>query len=100
MPLLMSSWVVVFVVALHEVGVFGFVPWNAPCRNRLCMKAPMLSRILRPERLVVGSNTTHFVPRYRLSSRNSANRLTGIYFQSEAIWSAPASVRAPQHTFP
>ena len=48
------------------------VPWNAPWRNRLCMKAPTLSRICAHSGSSFGSNTTHFSPRYRLSSMNSA----------------------------
>ena len=57
------------VVALDEVGRrAGVVPWNAPWRNRLCMKAPTLSRICAQSGSSFGSNTTHCVPRYRLSS--------------------------------
>src|SRR5207344_3045680 len=46
----------------------------------------------------LGSNTTHCVPRYRLSSRKSAVRRTGMYFHSEARRSLPCRVREPHAT--
>ena len=55
----------------------GVLPWNAPCRNRSCMNAPTFSRICAHSGSSLGSNTTHCVPRYRLSSMNSASRRTG-----------------------
>ena len=64
------------------------------------MKAPMLSRICAHSGSSFGSNTTHCVPRYRLSSRNSAMRRTGMYFHSEPRSLSPCSVRAPQTTVP
>ena len=64
------------------------------------MKAPTLRRIWAQSGSSFGSKTTHCVPRYRLSSMNSARRRTGTYFHSLASWSAPSSVRAPQATVP
>ena len=64
------------------------------------MNAPTLSRICAHSGSSFGSNTTHCVPRYRLSSMNSASRRTGTYLYSSASWSAPRSVRAPQTTRP
>ena len=64
------------------------------------MNAPTLRRICAQSGSSFGSNTTHWVPRKRLSSRNRAVRRTGMYFHSEASWSAPRSVRAPQTTRP
>ena len=62
------------------------------------MNAPTLSRICAHSGSSLGSNTTHCVPRYRLSSMNSAVRRTGTYFHSTASWSAPAQrARAPDH---
>src|SRR3569832_677152 len=78
----------------------GLLPWNAPCRNRPCMKAPRLRRICAHSGSSLGSNTTHCVPRNSLSSRKSARRRTGRYFHSEASWSAPRKVRAPHTTRP
>src|SRR3569623_238985 len=48
------------------------------------MKAPRLRRICAHSGSSLGSNTTHCVPRSRLSSRKSARRRTGRYFHSEA----------------
>ena len=64
------------------------------------MKAPTFSRICAHSGSSLGSNTTHFGPRNRLSSMNSAMRRTGMYFHSEPIWSLPWRVRAPQTTVP
>ncbi len=73
-----------FGVALDEVGVARAAAWKAPWRNRSCMKAPMLSRICAHSGESFGSNTTHCVPRNRLSSMYSASRRTGRYFHSDA----------------
>ena len=59
------------------------------------MNEPTFSRIAAHSGSSFGSNTTHLVPRYRLSSRKSAVRRTGTYFHWLASASAPASVRAP-----
>ncbi len=64
------------------------------------MKAPTLSRICAHSGSSLGSKTTHFSPRYRLSSMNSAVRRTGTYLYSSAAASAPRSVRAPHTTLP
>ena len=58
------------------------LPWKAPWRNRLCMNAPTLSRICAHSGSSLGSNTTHFRPRYRLSSMKSASRRIGMYLYS------------------
>jgi hypothetical protein len=44
----------------------------------------------------LGSKTTHWVPRYTLSSKKSAVRRTGMYFHSSVSWSAQG-VCAPDH---
>ncbi len=62
------------------------------------MNAPTLSRICAHSGASLGSNTTHCVPRYSDSSRNSAVRRTGRYFHSDASRSSPSRVRAPQTT--
>ena len=64
------------------------------------MNAPTFIRIEAHSGSSFGSKTTHWVPRNRLSSRNSASRRTGRYFHSSAIRSAPRSVRAPHDTGP
>ena len=64
------------------------------------MNAPTFSRICAHSGSSFGSNTTHWVLRYRLSSRNSASRRTGTYFHSSASTSSPRRVRAPQTTVP
>ena len=61
------------------------------------MNAPTLSRICAHSGSSFGSKTTHFVPRNRLSSMNSASRRTGTYFHSDGLRVGAASVRAPQH---
>ena len=48
------------------------------------MNAPTFSRMLAHSGSSLGSNTTHWVPRRRLSSMYSASRRTGMYFH----WSA------------
>ena len=48
------------------------------------MKAPTLSRIWPHSVSSLGSKTTHWVPSYRLDSRNSAKRRIGTYFHSRA----------------
>ena len=62
MPRLMSVCVVVSLSHLTKYASRGVVPWNAPCRNRLCMNAPTLSRICAHSGSSLGSNTTHCVP--------------------------------------
>ena len=64
------------------------------------MNAPTLSRMAAHSGSSFGSNTTHWVPRYRLSSMNSAVRRTGTYFHWSASRSAPRSVLAPHTTGP
>ncbi len=64
------------------------------------MKAPTMRRICAQSDSSFGSKTTHLVPRNKLSSMNSANLHTGMYFQSDACSSAPARVRAPHTTGP
>ncbi|CAM5615253.1 hypothetical protein RLIN73S_03768 [Rhodanobacter lindaniclasticus] len=63
------------------------------------MKAPTLRRICAHSGSSFGSNTTHWVPRYRLSTY-SASRRTGTYLYSSASRSAPRSVREPHATGP
>src|SRR4051812_35230238 len=99
-PLLMSVWVVVSLSHFTRYASGGVTPWNAPWGNRLCINAPMLRRISAHNGSSFGSKTTHCVPRYRLSSRKSANRRTGTYFHSDASASLPTSVREPQTTLP
>ena len=64
------------------------------------MKAPMFKRICAHSGSSLGSNTTHLVPRNRLSSMNRARRRMGTYLYSSANALAPRRVRAPQTTLP
>ena len=64
------------------------------------MNAPTFRRICAHSGSSFGSNTTHCVPRYRLSSRKSAVRRTARYFHSRgqlvgAAQRAPAPDHAP-----
>jgi hypothetical protein len=63
MPRLMSACVVVVLSQRTKYASRGDEPWNAPWRNRFCMKAPTLRRICAQSGSSFGSNTTHCVPR-------------------------------------
>ncbi len=61
------------------------VPWKAPCRNNPCMKEPTFNLIWPHRGVSFGSNTTHWVPSYKLDSRKSARRRMGTYFHCDPI---------------
>ena len=90
-----SALRVVLGVALDQVGLAGRGPAKAPWRNRPCMNAPTFSRMLAHSGSSLGSNTTHCVPRRRLSSMYSAVRRTGMYFHWMPARRRPQGPRAP-----
>src|SRR5579863_1545612 len=85
---------------LTRYAWLGVAPAKAPWRYRPCMNAPTFSRMLAHSGSALGSNTTHCVPRRRLSSMYSAVRRTGMYFHWLSAASEPSKVRAPHTTEP
>ncbi len=100
MPRLISACEAVWLSHLTKYDCCGVRPAKAPMRKRSVRKPWRALQIRAHNVASLGSKTTHCVPREMLSSIKRASRRTGMYFHSEAKWSAPISVRAPHTTLP